>query len=168
MKSISTNHSVAGIMASFGWFPTMWSIKLRPTFGLKRRKQTICGCDLELVIFKVISRIDNLSIPCGNAIRWMPKNLTNDWLTLVQVMTWHCQATSHYLKKCWPRSMLPYDIIRPQWVKISVKIWRGTSRRVQRKSSCSGLNSSVIAICTVQMTPLKEHNKILAISTPNQ
>ena len=25
-------------------------------------------------------------------------------------------ATSHYLIKCWPRSMPPYDITRPQWV----------------------------------------------------
>ena len=40
--------------------------------------------------------------------------------TLVQVMAWCRQATSHYLSQCWPRSMLPYGIIRPQWVNSSV------------------------------------------------
>ena len=30
---------------------------------------------------------------------------------------WCHQATSHYLSKCWPRSMSPYGVTRPQWVK---------------------------------------------------
>ena len=33
-------------------------------------------------------------------------------------MAWCHQATSHYLSQCWPRSMSPYGITRPQWVKI--------------------------------------------------
>ena len=32
-------------------------------------------------------------------------------------MAWCRQATSHYLSQCWPRSLSPYDVIRPQWVK---------------------------------------------------
>ena len=36
--------------------------------------------------------------------------------TLVQVMAWCRQATSHYLSQCWPRSLSPYGVIRPQWV----------------------------------------------------
>ena len=39
-----------------------------------------------------------------------------DMSTLVQVMAWCCQATSHYLSQCWPRSMSPYGVTRPQWV----------------------------------------------------
>ena len=31
-------------------------------------------------------------------------------------MAWCCQATSHYLKQCWPRSLPPYGVTRPQWV----------------------------------------------------
>ena len=31
-------------------------------------------------------------------------------------MAWYRQATSHYLSQCWPRSMSPYGIARPQWV----------------------------------------------------
>ena len=33
-------------------------------------------------------------------------------------MAWCRQATSHYLSQCWPRSLSPYDITRPQWVNI--------------------------------------------------
>ena len=29
-------------------------------------------------------------------------------------MAWCRQATSHYLSQCWPRSMSPYGVIRPQ------------------------------------------------------
>ena len=32
-------------------------------------------------------------------------------------MAWCHQATSHYLSQCWPRSLSPYDVTRPQWVK---------------------------------------------------
>ena len=34
-----------------------------------------------------------------------------------RVMAWCHQATSHYLSQCWPRSMSPYGITRPYWVK---------------------------------------------------
>ena len=30
-------------------------------------------------------------------------------------MAWCHQATSHYLSQCWPRSLSPYDVDRPQW-----------------------------------------------------
>ena len=32
-------------------------------------------------------------------------------------MDWCRQATSHYLNQCSPRSMSPYGVTRPQWVK---------------------------------------------------
>ena len=31
-------------------------------------------------------------------------------------MAWCCLATSHYLSKCWPRSLSPYGVARRQWV----------------------------------------------------
>ena len=52
------------------------------------------------------------------ALRWMPLDLTDDKSTLVQVMAWCRQATSHYLSQCWPRSMSPYGVTGPQWVKL--------------------------------------------------
>ena len=33
-------------------------------------------------------------------------------------MAWCCQATSHYLSQCWPRSV-SFSITRPQWVNRS-------------------------------------------------
>ena len=38
-------------------------------------------------------------------------------------MAWCQQATSHYLSQSWPRSLLPYDITRPQWVMVMVWCW---------------------------------------------
>ena len=42
--------------------------------------------------------------------------LTDDQSTLVQVLGWCHQATSHYLSQCWPRSMASYGVTRGQWV----------------------------------------------------
>ena len=52
----------------------------------------------------------------------MPHNFTPEKSTLVQVMVWCRQATNHYLSQCWPRSVSPYGITRPQWVNITT-IW---------------------------------------------
>ena len=62
--------------------------------------------------------IDYWGIACNMAIRWMSLYLTDDKSILVQVMAWCRQATSHYLSRCWPRSLLPYGVTRPQWVNI--------------------------------------------------
>ena len=57
------------------------------------------------------------------ALRWMPLDHTDDKSTLVQIMAWCRQATSHYLSQCWHRFMSPYSVTRPQCVKIH-QIWR--------------------------------------------
>ena len=77
---------------------------------------------LKNVIFNLVLLIRIFRSSYDNALRWMPQDLTDDQSTLVQVMAWCCQATSHYLSQCWPRSLSPYGITRPQWVK-STK-WR--------------------------------------------
>ena len=79
------------------------------------------GCNLKLVIFKLTSRVDILSISREIALMWMPQDFTDDKSTLVQAMAWCHQATSHYLGQCWPRSIYiaPYGVARPQWVKES-------------------------------------------------
>ena len=69
-----------------------------------------------LGIFKLILVIDGWSISSEIALRWKSENLTEDKSTLVQVMAWCRQATSHYLSQCWPRSQSPYGVTRPQWV----------------------------------------------------
>ena len=68
------------------------------------------------VIFKRISVIDGWGIFCEIALIWMSLDFTDDQSTLVQVMAWCRQAQSHHLSQCWPRSLSPYDVTRPQLV----------------------------------------------------
>ena len=45
-------------------------------------------------------------------------------------MAWYRQATSHYMSQCWPRSLSPYDITRPQLVNsIPCQTWTSHNRR---------------------------------------
>ena len=47
----------------------------------------------------------------------------DDQSSLVEVMARCRQATSHYLIQCWPRSLLPYGLTRPQWVN-TLRLWQ--------------------------------------------
>ena len=40
-------------------------------------------------------------------------HLVDDMSALIQVMAWCRKATSHFLSQCWPRSILPYAVTRP-------------------------------------------------------
>ena len=73
-------------------------------------------CDFKNVIFNLALLIGIFKSSYDNVLRWMPRDLTDDKSTLVQVMAWCCHATSHYLNQCWPRSPTPYGVTRPQWV----------------------------------------------------
>ena len=44
---------------------------------------------------------------------------TGDKSTLVQVIAWCRQATSHYPSQCWTRSLLPYGVTGEQWVNLN-------------------------------------------------
>ena len=74
------------------------------------------------VIFKRILVIDGCGFCCEIALIWMSLDFTDNQSTLVQVMAWCCQETSHYLSQCWPRSLSPYGITRPQWVNWPLRI----------------------------------------------
>ena len=65
------------------------------------------------VILKLTLVNGGWGILWNRPLRWMPLDLADDKSTLVQVMAWCRQATSHYLSQCWPRPMLPYGIYRP-------------------------------------------------------
>ena len=69
-----------------------------------------------LVIFRLILVMHGGGISCDIALRWISLDFTDDKSTLVQVMAWCRQATSHYLSQCWPRSMSTYALTGPQWV----------------------------------------------------
>ena len=49
---------------------------------------------------------------CKISFGWILQDAIEDKSSLVQVMAWCHQATSHYLNQCWPSSMLPYDVSR--------------------------------------------------------
>ena len=68
------------------------------------------------VIFKYILMIAGSGISYEIALIWISLDFTDDQSTLVKVMACWCQATSHYLSRCWPRSMSPYGVNRPEWV----------------------------------------------------
>ena len=73
--------------------------------------------NLRSVIFKLILMIGGWNIFSKIALKWMSLDLIDDKSTLVQVMAWCHQATSHYPSQCWTRSVSPYGVTRPQWVK---------------------------------------------------
>ena len=79
-------------------------------------------CHFKTAIFNLVLLIGIFTSSGDNALRWMPRDLTNDKSTLVQVMAWCRQATSHYLSQCWPSSM-SYGITRPQWVNSPISQW---------------------------------------------
>ena len=73
--------------------------------------------NFKYVIFKWIFVIDGWGISYEIVLIWMSLDFTDDQSTLVQVMAWCRQTPSHYLSQCWPRSLSPYGVTRPQWVK---------------------------------------------------
>ena len=69
-------------------------------------------------------------------------------------MAWCRQATSHYLSKCWPRSLSPNGVTMPQWVKVIVTYIDETrtwwSLRLQIRSwwrHQMGTFSALLALC---------------------
>ena len=64
-------------------------------------------------------------------LEFVPWGPVDSWSALVQVMAWCHQAPSHYLSWCWWRSMSPYGVTWPQWVKYIyergpwTECWRG-------------------------------------------
>ena len=72
--------------------------------------------DCKNVFFNLDLLIGIFRSPYENALQWMPQGLADDKWTLVQVMAWCHQATSHYLSQCWLSSLSTYGVARPQWV----------------------------------------------------
>ena len=86
------------------------------------------------VIFKRIWVIDGWGFSCEIAPVWMSLDFTDDQSTLVQVMAWCHQATSHYLSQCWPRSLSPYGVTRPRWgLVVAVAAYSQLASRSQAK-----------------------------------
>ena len=78
----------------------------------------------------------SLGTPCEISHTRMPQELTNEKTALVQVMAWCHQASSHHLNQCWPRSMSPYSVTRPQCVNKRVWILPSRDNRVDWERVC--------------------------------
>ena len=119
---------------------TQWSSHTNPLvpgkFGFNSLAPGKFELNFRYLIFQIISAIDGWVISCELALRWMSFDLTDDKSTLVQVMAWCCQATSHYLSQCWPRSLLPYGVTRPHWINLKLVIFKLISRIDILSSSC--------------------------------
>ena len=63
-----------------------------------------CGCDFKSVNFKHNSGTDILSIQMNITLEWLSN--VDSKSTLIWAVAWCHQAASHYLKKCWQRSLL--------------------------------------------------------------
>ena len=75
------------------------------------------------VVFKQRFVIDGWDISHEIARRRISLDLTDEESTLLQVMVWCHQATSHYLGQCWPR-MTQYGVTRPLWIKVHFLEWQ--------------------------------------------
>ena len=93
------------------------------------------------------------------AHRWLPEDFPDDKLTLVQVMAWCRQATSHYMSQFGPRSLSPNGVTRPQWVNyIDVQI-PSALRRHKIKAIIQSLTTrriyaikyTIVLLCLVYM-----------------
>ena len=68
------------------------------------------------VIVKGILGIGGWGLSCEIPLIWMSLDFIDDQSTLVHVMAWCLQATSHQVRQCWLGSLSPYGVTGPQWV----------------------------------------------------
>ena len=104
------------------WWLFYWHICVtRPQWALVAINSLAPGkseCDSKNGIFNLILLIDVYRSSHDNVLQLMPQDLTDDNSTLVQVMAWCRQATSHYLSQWWLSLLSPYGVARPQWVNL--------------------------------------------------
>ena len=125
------------------------------------------GYDFKNAISNLVSPIDVFRSSHHNATRWMQRNLTDDKSTMVQVMAWCIQVTNHYLSQCWPRSMSPYVVTRPQFVDMNCCItqWGIVTHYVSAKRtafvSVSGMQRVwyQIIVCNNTGVPSLKHTR---------
>ena len=114
------------------------------------------GSNFKNVISKDMLWIRFMSMFCKVVPRWMPQNTFDDKSTLAQIMAWCHQAPSHYLSQCWPRSMLPYGVTRPQWVNYLLACWFIAANAIP---SCVWINIMAFDDVKQLMNAMKNNEK---------
>ena len=109
-----------------------WPRSVMP-YGIIRTQKVKSGFNLLIpgrLEWKLIQAIFNLTLVNGGrgikretAFRSMSLDITKDKSTLVLVMAWCHQATSHYLsEQCWPRPLPPYGVTRSQGLALILNV----------------------------------------------
>ena len=108
-QSIRTGNNMGIFFFKCKWMTACWKASLVPGR---------CGSNLKKNgIFENMLWIKFMGISCEIALRWKPQITFDDYSTLVLVMARCLTAPSHYRSQWWLRSMSPYCITRPYWVK---------------------------------------------------
>ena len=94
--------------------PHIWQVCIPTVMTFNSLSPGKFEWNFRYLIFQITLVINGWGISCELALRWMSLYLSDDKSTLVQVMAWCRQATSHYLSQCWPRSLSPYGVTGPQ------------------------------------------------------
>ena len=91
-----------------------------------------------------------------------------DKSTLIQIIAWCCQATSHYLGQCRPRSTSTYGITRPQWVNPShlELFWRNIN--MCHQISNMTLTSNICCTSSIKHTSTLHIRLLTCSQTINQ
>ena len=92
--------------------PQRWSLNLWIFHHISSLVLERSGCDFKKSVLNHVLLIGTSTFRCShvNAIRYMNAIGLTDKSTLVQVMAWCRQATSHYLSQCGPRPISLFGV----------------------------------------------------------
>ena len=105
------------------WFSSRHCVDHSPDWLINSLTPGKSGFNFKSAIINLVLLIGIFRSSYDNALKWMSWDLPEDKSTLVQVMAWCRQVTSHYLSQCWPRSLSPYGVTRPQRVNSFIPEW---------------------------------------------
>ena len=122
------------------------------------------------VILNQILVIDGWGISREIALIWMSLDFTDDQPTLAEVMAWCHQETSHYQSQCWPRSLSPCGVTRPQgdnplWHNDAIWQHRYGSASVQVMACCLMAPSHYLNQCWLFISEVLWHFTVSAEAT---
>ena len=135
------------------WNPHLRKIRNRLSHMVNSLDPGRPWCHFKTAIFNLVLLIGIFTSSNDNALRWMSIDLTDDKSALVQVMACCRQANSHYLHQCWPRSLPPYSVTRPQWVNITAAGGKKPNSAIQSFRWKHALNPNLVK-CLLTITYL--------------
>ena len=139
-RSNSYHHQVA-------WSSYLSDKYSRCCYGSICMNQTINSlslCWFYLTFREGICKLNSMIDDWGISRNWPP---ADDKSTLVQVMAWCRQATSHYLNQGGPICLAPYCDTRPQWVNQIMQRAHATRNMQTGTSYSQSLRLGIMISC---------------------